>query len=130
MTKQRITGGRDGVVEERRANVPVTTPDAVPLASTGHPAVLGVWLVEKLAGERDDSVCWEPSCDPGAFRAGGRVVDDGTAAVGRRCDRPGALLGDLLRLAIRVPREWVGLVIRVARVVGRAGVVWGEGATL
>ena len=92
-------------------NLPVMTPDAVPLTSTGHPAVLGVWLVEELAGERNNSLCWVPSCDPSAFGAGGRVVYDGAAAVGRRCGGPGALLGKLLRLTIYVPWEWVWLAI-------------------
>lgn len=92
-------------------NLPVMTPDAVPLTSTRHPAVLGVWLVEKLAGERDNRLCWVPSSDPGAFGTRGRVVYDGAATVGSGCGRPGAFLGKLLRLTRCVPWEWVGLAI-------------------
>jgi hypothetical protein len=103
----------------------------MPLASAGHPAVLGVWLGEELAGERDNGLCRVTARDPGAFGAGGRVVDNRAAPVGRGCGCLGTLLGELLGLAICVPGEWVGLSIRVvARVVGGAGVVGGECATL
>lgn len=101
----------EGTSELRLRNSPVATPNAMPLTSARHSAVFSVWMVEELAGERDNGLCGVPSCDPSAFGAGGRVVDDGTAAVGRGCGCPGALLGELLCLAICVPWEWVGLSI-------------------
>ena len=67
---------------------PVATPNAMPLTSARHSAVFSVWMVEELAGERDNGLCGIPSCDPSAFGARGRVVDDRTAAVGRGCGSP------------------------------------------
>ena len=112
--------GRQGKKRRRRRredwdrkmnDSPVMTPDAVPFASTGHPAVLGIWLGEELAGEGDNGLCRVSMRDPGAFGAGGCVVDDGAAAVGCGGSCAGALLGELLRLAICVPGERVGLVV-------------------
>jgi hypothetical protein len=99
----------------------VATADSVPFASTGHLAIFGVGLVEKLAGEGDDSLCGFAVGDPGAFRAGGGcVVDDGAASVGGRGGGSEALLGELLCPAICMPGKWEGLlvVVGIARVVG------------
>lgn len=105
----------------------MSTADSVPFASAGHPTVFGVWLGEELAGKRDDGLCGVSARDPGAFRAGRRVVDDGAASVGRGGGCSGSLLGKLLCLAVRVPWEGIGLVIGIARVVGAGEGAAGEG---
>ena len=100
-----------------KRNSPVATSNTVPFTSTRHPTVLGVGVVEKLAGERYDGLCRVAARDPGAFGAAGRVVDDRAAAVGRGRGGSGALLGELLGPAVHVPGERVGLLVGVARVV-------------
>ena len=114
----------------RMRNSPVATPNPMPFTSAGHPAVFGVRVVEELAGERYDSLSRVPAGDPGAFGAAGCVVDGGAAPVGRGCGGSGAFLGELLGLAICVPGEWVGLLVRVVRVVVRCVARDGERATL
>ena len=114
-----------------RNNSPVAAANAMPFASARHPAVLCVGLGEELAGEGHDGLGRVPTRDPGAFGAAGCVVDERTAAVGRERGGSGAPGGELLGPAICVPGEWVGLLVRVARVGGRRVVArGGERATL